>query len=376
MRAPARSRRGITLIEVVIATLVSLILTAAAVAFATQETRLLDLSQERLEANMVGRSALALLADDLRKAGAGVGYDEQGRFLGLVADNFTAGGLAFNGTGSAIAEGDNSVAPVGVSAQNTFTRPRAGTFSGQTYTVPTHDLGIRFANGSYATIIRERGYSGTLCSSPDISYENNEWVVLRDSSGISALSGTIQVGAPTTGAGCRCVGGCSAFTFTPTPTMMMSGQGANRVTYGYGEVQGGLQTVVWFVVANATGEGELRRVTFDDPNDNCAARQTCGGLVADFAEAMYTQIWRWNSVTNQWTQAGQGANPATEERMRVDVELILRSENETRSLRPEVQAKLRANACVPAPCGSPDKYTRLAYRTSVEIMNSGVMRMR
>lgn len=373
--SPGRRRRGLTLVEVMIATVVSLILTAAAVAFATQETRLMDVSQERLEMSMVGRSAVALLADDLRKAGAGVGYNEQGQFLGLLANTFNAGGMVWNPAGNAIPENALPPFPMGAHTLNKMTRPRAGQSTGKSYQVATHDLGIRFADGSFATIVRERGFNGILCNGPDISFDNNELVVLRDATGISALSGTIQVGAAAIGPGCRCTGGCSNFSFTPTPDMN-TGPGANRVTYGYGEVQGGFSTVVWFVAETPNGEGQLRRADFSG-GAGCVTRDACGGLVADYAETLLTQIWRWNSVLNRWVQAGQGPTSASTERMRVDVELVLRSENETQARRPVVQTKLLANNCIPSACGTDgDRYTRVAYRTSVEIMNSGFMRMR
>lgn len=370
MRNAPRSRRGLTLIEVMIATTISLILTAAAVLFATQETRLLDISQERLEVSMAGRAAISLLADDIRKAGAGVGYDEQGRFMGLRADRFTMGGLAWNMDGTAIPPASTAPYPLGVSRDINLSRS-----VGSDYTVATHDLGIMYADGNYATIVRERAYIGTLCGVSGQTFENNEQVLLRDASGISGISGTIQTSPLGAGAACPCQSGCATFSFTPS-TMMMSGTGATRVTYGFGEVQGGLKGVVWFVEPNARGEGELRRAVFDDATTTCTTRGSCGGLVADYAETLLTQVYVWDDTANRWQNAGQAPTSETTERMRVDLELIIRSENATRSQRPEVETRLRANSCVPGPCGTPDNYARVAFRTSVEVLNSGHMRMR
>lgn len=373
--AARRARRGLTLVEVIIGTVIALILTAAAVAFATQETRLMDISQERLQVSMVGRSAIALLADDLRKAGAGIGYDETDSFAGLVTNTFTAGSVTFNPLGSPIPDGATPPLPPGSYTDNTFTRPRSGPHQGTSYTAPTHDLGIRVAEGSYATIVRERNNAGVICAGPGIEFLPNEPVIMRDAIGISARSGTIQVTPASTGPGCPCMGGCSNFTLTPT-TDFSTGPGADTATFGFGEIQGGYSTIVWFVAINDAGEGELRRAEL--PGNACAARATCGGLVADFAETLLTQVWRWDSTLNRWLQAGQDPIQASGDRIRVDVELVLRSENETNAPKPEVELRLRAGACVPGPCGgvNNDNYSRIAYRTSVEIMNSGRMRLR
>ena len=374
-RRAKRSQRGLTLVEIAIATTVALILTAAAVAFATQETRLMDVSQERLEMSQVGRSALALLADDIRKAGAGIGYDEQGRFRGILADGFTMGGLLWNPSGTPIAVGAGSPFPVGSHTVNGYTRPRAGQNRGQTYSVVTHDIGFVYADGTYATIVDERNFTGTVCTEPLMAeYQANELVVMRDAIGISAMSGRINI----TGLNlnCPCEDGCTNFTFAPT-TDFSSGPGAARASYRLGEIQGGLKTAVWFV-AEVNGEGQLRRAEFTgDPLQNCADRATCGGLVADYTEALYTQIWRWDDNNNQWAQGGQSIATTDPSRMRIDVELILRSQSETSGDKPVVTSKLQFNTCIPGPtCDDVDRYARVAYRTTIEVMNSRLMRMR
>ena len=78
-----RTQRGLTLLELLVGVFIAIFLTAAAVAFAAHETRLMGVSQARLEASSAGRAALDLLADDLAMAGAGVGHFENGDFAGV-----------------------------------------------------------------------------------------------------------------------------------------------------------------------------------------------------------------------------------------------------------------------------------------------------
>ncbi|MBX2812342.1 MAG: prepilin-type N-terminal cleavage/methylation domain-containing protein [Myxococcales bacterium] len=378
MHVPRSSRkhRGVTLIEVMIAAAISLILTAAAIGFATQETRLMDVSQQRLEMAQVGRASLALLAEDIRKAGAGVGYDEEGRFQGVLANTFTYGGLTWNGSGTPIVAAESPPFSKGVHRINDYTRPKPGATRGKPYSVMTHDIGFMYADGAYATVVKENNYRGQVCDKGLGSmFSDGELVILRDFSGISALSGRISISLASSGV-CNCISDCDDFLFTPT-TDFNSGPGADSASYGLGEIQGGLKTVLWFV-AEVDGEGQLRRVQFDGNTNNCVDRRSCGGLVADFAEALYTQIWRWNTTTNSWEQAGQGPNTETTDRMRIDVELILRSESESDGRKPMVQTKLQVDNCIPGTCGQPstDGYIRNAYRTTVEIMNAGFMRLR
>ena len=59
-------------------------------------------------------------------------------------------------------------------------------------------------------------------------------------------------------------------------------------------------------------------------------------------------------------------------RLRVDVEIVLRSEDETVTPRIAVTSKLAPGLCAPS-CTTQDGYSRSAYRTSVEILNSGFM---
>jgi hypothetical protein len=303
-----------------------------------------------------------------------VGYDEQGRFMGLLADDFQAGGLNWNPLGTPIPADAAPPFPEGAHSVNTFTRPRPGPNRGQPYQATTHDLGMRFADGSYSTIVRERNNEGVICGGPNIDFEDDELVIMRDAVGISARSGQLDVSAPSAGGSCPCAASCLDFEFNPTSDYR-SGPGALTARYGFGEVQGGFRTVVWFVTANPQGEGELRRAEFT--GDTCPSRQACGGVVADFAESLLTQIWRWDSALNRWVQAGQAPVQASEDRLRVDIELVLRSESETRTTRPQVRTKLADANCVPGPCdgSNRDGYARVAYRTSVEIMNSGAMQV-
>lgn len=368
MSSSRRARRGLTLVEVMVGTSIAIIMTTAAVIFATQETRLMDVSRDKLRSAQEGRAAMALLADDLRKAGAGVGYAEDGTFLGLMSGSFTVAGLGFNSQGAANPAGASDP---GVYEDNTMTR-----VDGTTYVARTHDIGVRFADGAYATIIDERAGQGLACSTAQTRFQTGELVLLRDQTGISAQMGTITPGAVLPpGGSCTCVGGCLNFTFNPTdPTF--SGPAAASVRFGFGEIQGGMSEVAWFVTTNANGVGELRRMEAPRDGTACAARNQCGGVVAFEAEALHTRVWRYDPTAGAWVTTAAQAVDRRNERIRVDVELILRSDDRTTGYQPEVQSRLWPGQCYPAPCGQPDNYRRTAFRTSVEVMNSGIMEVR
>lgn len=373
-----RSRRGMTLIEVMVGATIAIIMTAAAVVFATQQTRLMDLSQDKLQTAQEGRAALALLAEDMRKAGAGVGYNEAGEFLGLESGPFTIGGTGFNPLGAVTPDG---AADPGTYAENSLSRR-----VGAAYTVRTHDIRITVADGGYSTIAAERGGVGYFCVSPEAQFDAGEMALMRDQTGISARLGTLAVsGAPVVLNGalgssmgtCSCLGGCQRFTFTPDASPNFSGVGAGQARYGFGELQGGFRRIAWYVGRDADGVGELRRLDYTAAPP-CVSRDQCeGGTVAYDAEALHSRVWRFDPTAGNWVPTGGEPIAERDQRLRVDLELVLRSPQPTDGFQEEVTSRLWPGECVPGPCGAAtDRYRRSVYRTSVEIMNSGMMKFR
>src|SRR5574339_630921 len=99
-RTPRHARRGLTLIELMIGVAIALFLTAAAVTFVRHETRLMGVSQDRIDMLQGGRAAIDLIGLDVQQAGQGIGYDEAGNFQGLLLGPFTAGSQNWNSVGA------------------------------------------------------------------------------------------------------------------------------------------------------------------------------------------------------------------------------------------------------------------------------------
>ena len=380
MQRSRTHQRGLTLIELMVGTAIALFLTAAAVAFVRHETRLMGVSMDKLNMSQTGRAAVTLLADDLRQAGAGVGYQNDGTFGGLLLGNFNAGGVAFNTNGGAAAAADtagpqNYPLPVGVGTDLSLQHSPRGELRGPTYLFATRDVGIRYANGSVATIADWQSTgAGQLCDARGQDFQVGEVAMMWDETFITGQSVTIGGLAGGACSYTNCVDGCRTLTFAPDATYQ-TGAAAN-VSFLRGELHGRLRTAVWFVVSE-NNVGTLRRVEFDGTN-NCAARDnTCGGAVADFVETLQVQVWSWDNVTNEWLSAGQQAIQ-TRSRLRVDIEAIIRSRAPDTRQHPRQALRLRAGTCLPATgaCNQlGDYYDRRAFRTSVELKNSARLRL-
>src|SRR5262245_50750009 len=95
-RAPRRSRRGLTLIEVMIAFAISMIVLIGVFSLATNQVRVLGFTRNRIDMDHSASASLARLVEDLRIAGVGGAYAEDGSFSGLMRGNFTVpGGAVF-----------------------------------------------------------------------------------------------------------------------------------------------------------------------------------------------------------------------------------------------------------------------------------------
>ncbi len=363
-RAPRRARgreRGLTLIELSIGVFIGVFLTAAAVAFATHETKLMGVSQDQLDLSQSGRAALDLLARDLSSAGAGVGYGINGAaagFAGLLQGPFQISGVAFN-TGGAAPTAGTALSLSGVAPDGR---------EGARISVSTVDLGILSAQGTYATIAAyDPAGSGQFCEGPPgrrTQFRAGELVVLRDSARMAARTAQINAGAPGACTQDTCVFQCIPFTFVDAPGWFASDPQANQVNYLGGEISGGLAAAVWFITDDGAGRGTLRRAVFD-ANNTCAARNAnCGTMVADLAETLQAVAYSWNSANGRWENSNQQPIRARD-RIRVDLELVVRGRGTTGRASQPLPLMLRPGSCVPD-CGTTDGAVRRVYRTSVE----------
>lgn len=390
-----------TLIELMVGVFIALFLTAAAVAFASHETRLLGYSNEKLDMEQSSRAAIDLLVSDLKMAGAGVGYCstvigpclQTGQFLGVLQGNFAVpGGLQFNTSG-----GGHTDLRLAGADQGT------GAPIGNSYTLPTEDLLVMMADGTYATVYTWNGLGGDYCDGARVNFRDDEQVLIRSEDTLLAMSGMIRQGAarpcadaPTSG----CVGGCRAFTWTPATSNPNSVRFTSELlppnaNFTGGEVMGGFRAIAWFVENDPSNANvaQLRRVVFDGapgPQGACTDRATCGvaNAVAENVETLQYQVWEFQPGRppgTEWRAYDAGLPIVTSNRLRIDVEIVMRARVGDERLHQPVALRLRPDTCVPggagggADCGGvapfQDYVERKAHRVSVEIKNSGRMMM-
>lgn len=237
--------RGFTLIELMVAVAISSFLVAAAFMLVRHEIRLMGVSDQTLQLTQSTRLALSLISEDLRLAGAGVGYSEAGEFAGLEVGAFVRGGANFESNNRAID------LPSGASV--------------------TDDVGIFYANGNSATI---EGYSSAgvlrLCKSPEGNqlFESEELVLIRSEDGLAAR--TVEITSAGVDSGCTdstCMSGCVVYNFGPD-TSFESGAGVANVNFSGGTATGGFRRITYFVETSDPGDGtrgHLRRVEGDCP---------------------------------------------------------------------------------------------------------------
>lgn len=380
-RRPSRRQRGLTLLELIVGVFIAIFLTAAAVAFAAHETRLMGISRDKLDVSQASRAAIDLLVSDLSMAGGGVGFDETGAFQGLNIGPFFVGSCGFNLTGSALTFAPGTPPPPGSHTPiNLRTVGPQGTRPLQ-YSTRTIDILLRYADGAYATIANYGGAGGQFCMSPGTRYGPNELVLLRDETGTRFTGGQI-----TTNNGVvpciwgNCVNGCVDFTIAPG-SILNSSVTSPGVNYVGGEIAGGYKEVVWFVASDGA-DGTLRRAVFDQPNPTCTARDnTLGGAVAENVETIQVQLYQF--ITNpalanppQWVHMGQrGLSGRDRYRTRLDVEVVMRTRRTSDAPKMPIPYMLQANLCAPntGACTQPQDFAeRRAYRTSVEIRNAAL----
>lgn len=394
-RRPRAASRGLTLVELVVGTFIALFLTVAAMIFASHETKLLGYSTEQVDMQQQARSAIDLLTSDLQMAGAGIGYSPAGVFLGLQTNQFRgggAGGIDFNANGS------NATDLTLIAGD-----PLGGSERGAAYTLPTHDLGIVAADGTYATLAQHSGLAGEFCDPNNTFSTDQQLVVMRSEEGLTAQSILFTAagvaGACTFGQCAPVVNGvgsgCRAFTLADDPNDLFSTDAsAAAMSYTGGEVLTGFKQIVWFVNENPAPDenrATLRRMVFDGTR-TCTDRATCGDEQSANIETLQYQVWRFNTTLAppQWQAVAPGpiARDASgvDFRLRVDMELVVRARVSDGRRHDPVRLRL-ADACVPdtTPCGAPptapaagsgDNIPRRAHRWTVEIRNSGRMMIR
>lgn len=340
--------RGFTLIELMVAVAISSFLVAAAFALVSHEVRLMGVSDQTLQLTQSTRLALNLISEDLRLAGAGVGYTEGGEFAGIELGSFTRGGATFESNNRAID------LPSGASISD--------------------DLGLLYANGNAATI---EGYSSAgvlrLCKPPEGNdlFETEEIVLIRSEDGLAAR--TVEITSAGVDSGCtdsNCLSGCVVYNFSPD-TSFESGTGVANVNFSGGSAVGGFRRVTYFLETsdpNDPRRGHLRRVEGD-----CGALDaTCGQRLAENFESMQIRIFQ--RVDGAWVDiTDTGSRPENFDRIRVDLELIARSRTQGDSNMDGVLAALEPDLCFPA-CGEQDRFKRRVMRVSVEVKNSGRVR--
>ena len=337
---------GFNLVELLVSTAIGTFIMLAAVIAATDHSRILSKTRSHIDMQDSGRVSLDLLAADLRMAGFGIGYRPDGSFAGLARGAFTvAGGASF------VAQDRSLSLSLGA--------------------IPTDDLGIRRGAGEVRTVASYTDGLAQLCSGSQA--RPGDVLVLRSRTGASARSARVDSVTPATCQGAQCLGGCEDVSFSSDATYASDPYAAN-MDYTSGEATLGFSEIVWFVVPGEDGLGELRRAEVTAVNPCIAADSSCGGTVAPSVQTLQVAVWQWDEPTTSWVDVTSDAQITGARRIRVDVELVLRSHyvDDRSPYRESLPLELGSGACVPSPCGShPDQVERRILRTSVELRNSG-----
>lgn len=360
-------RRGVTLIEIMVGMVIGLLLTTAAVAFVRSESRLMNVTEDRLDMVQASRVVLNLVASDIRSAGLGL-RPSAGEFRGLLTGQFDVGGVVFGVAGNTVQlEQADRDQPLGFFSQ---------------YQVPTQDLGVRLADGEQATIVEFNGKGSsagtmTICDHAGMRLRNLETVLLQDQPSLSTFAVELtSVGSPVTCAECR--NGCIDLGWQEPATdgRRFDLNDGTEQSYQLGQMFSGFQTIAWFVTPdpNRPDRAVLRRMTWDDTQPDCGARDnTCGALVARNVEGFFYRVYQFTPVGG-WVEVPPGTNPAEDGRVRVDIELVMRAEEAADKTFPQVQALLAvpvAGAPQPFPPAARDRIERRVFRATVELRNAG-----
>ena len=382
-------QRGFTIIELMVGFTIAILLTLAAVSFAAHETRLMGVSRDRLDLAQASRAAIDMVAEDLRMAGAGIGYRSDGEFGGIRLNRFNIGVATFNPNGGPATPYNPGVGTgPGVFADLGLTEKGARGADGPAFASFSTDVAIVSAQGAYATIADYNPAGGGMfCNSPEANFAVGETVILRSQSTFDAFAATITplaAGVCNLSNGHDCVNGCRAFSFVADTTTFNTDGTASSHSYLGGEISGGVQTVVWFAV-DVGSTATLRRMVFQNGVDCDGAggrNNGCGSAVVNDVEAFIVQAWAFDPTAGplgSWINAGQ-APITNRDRVRVDVELVMRSQksSERQTFPVDLNLLPAPDNCLPigATCGEPGDFgLRRVLRTSVELKNSGRMQL-
>ena len=339
--------RGFTLIEVMVSLAIGAFIAVASLTLTGEQLRVLDLTESRVSMSQEGRSAMELIAKDVRSAGLGVGYQADGTFAGLRRGVFSvAGGASFQADDFDVGNG-----------------------------LLTDDLGLRFTRGDVRTISDYNQGTGQVCAGG--MFSEDELVLLMSRNGRTANSARILSANPDAGVGTVCVDGCETFTFVWDSTYSTDA-GAQTATYDEGELFGDFQEVVYFATPDpVSGLSTLRRARIDT-SEPCTSRSAdCGVVVGVNIEAIQTRLWMFDEASQGWTDVTTDGDITEVTQLRLDVELVMRADSASDARERPVASALENGLCYPAGCGGEgDGRLRQILRSSIDIRNAGRMQIR
>lgn len=344
--------RGYSLMEVVTATALGTALTVGGLVMTANFNRFSHRHVGELEVQQRLRRMMDLIAEDLHNAGVGVGYTTNGEFSGLMTGGFTlSGGGAFQANDRALTTTDGIIY--------------------------TDDIGLRRALGTRRTVAFLESGVGQICRGMRLQADDRVSVTSR--SGRSARTLRILSSSDAACTRGQCVGGCTEITYAPD-SAYLSDAGAMTQRFVSGDLFAEYETVVWFLALDGEGFPTLRRVAGKDIETCAAADTTCGGEVAEGVEFLQTALWRLDSTTHEWVTVSADQPIRTYERLKVDLELVARTRGDPGIGHSVViRSEINPSLCAPANCGENEaKNTtvpRIALRTSIEVKNSGYLRM-
>lgn len=298
------------------------------------------------------RRALDLMAEDVRNAGVGVGYAPDGTFSGLLGGGFSvSGGASFMANNRSIQTMDG--------------------------TLRTDDVGVRRALGKRRTVAYLEGGYGEVCQGLKLGTDDIVSVVSR--SGLAGRTLRVLSASPTACSRNPCAAGCLGVSFASDPSYL-SDAGAVTRRFTAGDMFSEYETVVWFVAVDSEGFPSLRRAGGAAVNTCSSANETCGGEVAEGVEFVQMAWWRLDAATGNWVSQSHDALPKTEDPLKVDIELVVRTRQDpgVGRFRP-IESEIEAGLCAPEHCGrsgDSDQVPRMVLRTSVEVKNAGRLRLR
>lgn len=353
-----RSRRGFTLVELVVAVGVFVTVSAAAFVFARSQIVARKQTQHLLDTEQNVRVALDSIRFDLQSSGLGTGYALNGVFSGLA------------------------MGPFGPFLSNDRAIPAHG---------PTDDLRIRGALGPVRTInaYTPGQENGTMEVCAGGGFEPDDVVLILSESYAEARA--VNITARTRDVPCNlaegeCIGNgrrCDRLTFEDNSALFETDGNARFAAYQGGSAFRGYIDVTYFVEMTPAGPGLFRA----DRNDgDCPTRAACAtpeNLLGEGVESLQAQIWELDpegTTPDDVTARAEYINPVTgggvssTNRVRVDIEVIARSRTEEADAPLSKECSAISGACYPRSPEPPDRYRRRKMMTSVELKNSGHMR--